>query len=123
MTIFPNSIFSKKSGCHAQPYMDPLTLCQVLEKTNESNLRKLWARQAHNQTLFHWNLLAMAGGSSKRKYLHKKLNQRITSSELKSYKLDQEVTLLMTNFVKNRRVTNYIFKIIVRIYALGLYER
>ena len=103
--------------------MDPLTLCQVLEKTNESNLRKLWARQAHNQTLFHWNLLAMARGSSKRKYLHKKLNQRITSSVLKSYKLDQEVTLLMTNFVKDRRVTNYIFKIIVRIYALGLYER
>lgn len=53
-------------------------------------------------------------GLSTRKYLHKMLNRRITLSVSKYYKLDKKVTILMTNFVKDRRATNYRFKIIVR---------
>ena len=78
--ILPISIFSKKWGCHAQPYMGPLTLCQVWKKINEPILRKLCGKQADRQTLFHWNLLAMAGSLSTRKYLPKKLNRRVTLS-------------------------------------------
>ena len=111
---FAQKHFFQKTRLSCKTIYGPLNTRSSLEKTNEPILRKPYARQTDKETLFHWILLAMDGGPSSKKYLYKKLNRRITLSVPKYYKLDKKVILLMTNFVKDRRATNYSIKIIVK---------
>ena len=105
---FAQKHFFQKIRLSCKTIYGPLNTRSSLEKT------KPYARQADKETLFHWILLAMDGGPSSKKYLPKKLNRRITLSVPKYYKLDKKVILLMTNFVKDRRATNYSIKTIVK---------